>query len=161
MTGFLGRGFVDSYVGGDDKTGRLISKRFTIERHCIRFLVGGGPHANTQIRLVVGGKVVRATSGKADEKLEPAMWDVHEFEGQMAHIEIVDEQKGGWGHINVDQIEFTDMPRNRAVMQLLEELLPRVSDTFWRRHQRKRPHLPMCSRRWLARGRWWWRTFRC
>ena len=52
------------------------------------------------------------------------MWDVGAFQGQTAHIEIVDEQKGGWGHINVDQIEFTDMPGNRAVMQLLEELLP-------------------------------------
>ena len=36
----------------------------------------------------------------------------------------MDEQKGGWGHINVDQIEFSDMPGNRAVMALLEELLP-------------------------------------
>ena len=32
--------------------------------------------------------------------------------------------KGGWGHINVDQIEFSDLPGNRAVMALLEELLP-------------------------------------
>src|ERR1017187_4643006 len=52
------------------------------------------------------------------------MWDVGGFQGQTAHIEIVDEQKGGWGHINVDQIEFSDMPGNRALMQVLEELLP-------------------------------------
>ena len=65
-----------------------------------------------------------ATSGKDNEQLQPATWDVGAFQGQKAHIEIVDEQKGGWGHINVDQIEFTDMPGNRAVMQVLEELLP-------------------------------------
>jgi hypothetical protein len=81
-------------------------------------------YANTQIRLVVDGKVVCATSGKDTEQLQPATWDVGPFQGQTAHIEIVDEQQGGWGHINVDQIEFTDMPGNRAVMQLLEELLP-------------------------------------
>ena len=49
---------------------------------------------------------------------------MRQFEGQTAHIEIVDETKGGWGHVNVDQIEFSDMPGNRAVMALLEELLP-------------------------------------
>jgi uncharacterized protein (DUF608 family) len=124
VTGFLGKGLVNSYVGGDDKTGRLTSQPFVIERRFIRFLVGGGHHAKTQIRLVLDGKVVRATSGKDNEQLLPAMWDVGVFQGQTTHIEIVDEQQGGWGHINVDQIEFSDMPGNRAVMQVLEELLP-------------------------------------
>src|ERR1035441_4597164 len=124
VTGFLGRGLVNSFVGGDDKTGRLISQSFPIERRYIWFLVGGGHHAKTQIRLVLDGKVVRATSGKDSEQLLPALWDVGVFQGQTAHIEIVDEQQGGWGHINVDQIEFSDMPGNRVVMELLEELLP-------------------------------------
>jgi uncharacterized protein (DUF608 family) len=124
VTGFLGQGLVNSFVGGDDKTGRLISQPFTIERRFIRFLVGGGHYANTQIRLVLDGKVVRATSGKNSEQLLPATWDVGGFQGQTAHIEIVDERQGGWGHINVDQIEFSDMPGNRALMQALEELLP-------------------------------------
>ena len=124
VSGFLGKGLVNSYLNGDDTTGRLTSQPFTIERRFIRFLVGGGNYANTQIRLLVDGKVVCATSGKDTEQLQPATWDVGPFQGQTAHIEIVDEQQGGWGHINVDQIEFTDMVGNRAVMQLLEELLP-------------------------------------
>jgi uncharacterized protein (DUF608 family) len=124
VSGFLGQGLVNSYLRGDDTTGKLTSQPFTIERHFIRFLVGGGHHANTQIRLLVDGKVVCATSGKDNERLLPATWDVGAFQGQTAHIEIVDEQQGGWGHINVDQIEFTDLPGNKAVMQVLEELLP-------------------------------------
>jgi non-lysosomal glucosylceramidase len=124
VSGFLGQGLVNSFVGGDDSTGRLTSKPFTIERHFIRFLVGGGRSARTQIRLLVEGKVVHATAGKDNERLEPALWDVSAFEGQTARIEIVDERQGGWGHINVDQIEFSDTPGNRAVMVLLEELLP-------------------------------------
>jgi uncharacterized protein (DUF608 family) len=124
VSGFLGQGLVNSFVGGDDTTGRLISQPFTIERLFIRFLVGGGHYPNTQIRLVLDGKVVRATSGKDNERLLPAMWDVGGFQGKTAHIEIVDEQQGGWGHINVDQIEFSDMPGNRALMLALEELLP-------------------------------------
>jgi len=124
VSGFLGRGLVNSFLRGDDTTGRLISKPFVIERRFIRFLVGGGHHAQTQIRLVVEGKVLRANSGKDNERLETATWEVGELEGRTARIEIVDEQKGGWGHINVDQIEFSDLPGERTLMVLLEELLP-------------------------------------
>jgi uncharacterized protein (DUF608 family) len=124
VSGFLGAGLVNSFLGGDAATGRLASKTFTIERRFIRFLVGGGRHPNTQIRLIVDGKVVCAASGRDNERLEPALWDTAPYEGRTAHIEIVDEEKGGWGHINVDQIEFTDLPGDAAVMSLLEELLP-------------------------------------
>ena len=124
VTGFLGQGLVNSYLGGDDKTGRLVSKPFTIERQFIRFLVGGGRHATRRFGWWWTARWCGATSGKDNEQLQPAMWDVGDLQGQTAHIEIVDEQKGGWGHVNVDQIEFSDMPGNRAVMQLLEELLP-------------------------------------
>jgi len=124
VSGFLGRGLVNSFLEGDATTGRLVSKPFTVERRFIRFLVGGGHHANTQIRLMVDGKIACAASGKDNERLEPALWDVAAYEGRTAHLEIVDEEKGGWGHINVDQIEFTDLPGDRAVMVLLEELLP-------------------------------------
>jgi len=124
VSGFLGHGLVNSFLGGDATTGRLVSKTFTVERRFIRFLIGGGHHANTQIRLMVDGKTVRAASGKDNERLEPALWDVAAYAGQTARLEIVDEEKGGWGHINVDQIEFTDLPGDRAVMVLLEELLP-------------------------------------
>jgi non-lysosomal glucosylceramidase len=124
VSGFIGRGLVNTFLNGDDATGRLTSQPFTVERHFIRFLVGGGSQATTQIRLVVGGKTARATAGKDNERLEPAIWDVREFEGQTAQIEIVDEQKGPWGHINVDQIEFADEAGNGAVLALLEEILP-------------------------------------
>lgn len=124
VSGFLGNGLVNSFLNGDATTGRLISKPFSIDRTFIRFLVGGGRHANTQMRLVVDGKVVRATSGKDNERLEPALWAVGEFAGKTGHIEIVDDEKGGWGHINIDQIVFSDLAGDQKVMALLEELLP-------------------------------------
>jgi len=124
VSGFLGSGLVNSYLNGDATTGRLISKPFSIDRNFIRFLVGGGHFAKTQIRLVVDGKVARATSGKDNERLEPASWQVGEFAGKTGHIEIVDEEKGGWGHINVDQIVFSDLTGDRNVMVLLDQLLP-------------------------------------
>ncbi len=124
VAGFLGKGLVNSFVGGDDPTGKLTSKTFTIERNFVRFLVGGGNHPTTQIRLIVDGKIARATGGRNNERLEPAHWDVREFKGKSARIEIVDEQGGGWGHINVDHIEFADLPGNPETLELLEELLP-------------------------------------
>ena len=124
VSGFLGQGLVNSFLGGDDTTGRLVSKPFTIERRFIRFLVGGGHYDRTQIRLVTDGKIVRTSAGKDNERLEPVLWDVGSLLNQRAHIEIIDQQKGGWGHVNVDQIEFSDLPADRDVMVLLDELLP-------------------------------------
>jgi non-lysosomal glucosylceramidase len=129
VTGFVGQGLVNSFLNGDETTGKMISKPFTVERNYVRFLVGGGSSRATQIRLVVDGRTVRATSGRNDERLLPAYWDVREFVGKQAHIEIVDEQTGGWGHINVDQIEFGDLPGSVEILELLDDVLPaRFSD---------------------------------
>ena len=124
VSGFHGRGLVNSFRDGDDTTGRLVSKPFTIERSFIRFLVGGGSFPTTQVRLVVGGKTVRASAGHDNERLEPASWSVGDLVGKTAHIEIVDAQTGGWGHINVDQIELSDQVGDRATLEVLDEILP-------------------------------------
>ena len=108
VTGFQGKRLANSFVGGDDATGRLIGRPFTIERNYIHFLIGGGAYPTTQLRLLVGGKVVRAASGENDEHLTAQIWDVRELAGKQAHLEIVDEQKGPWGHVSVDQIVFSD-----------------------------------------------------
>jgi len=124
VTGFNGKGLVNSYFHGDGSVGKLISRPFTVERRFIRFLIGGGHHATTQLRLVLNGRTVRAASGKDNERLEPAFWDVREFAGQVAHLEIVDEERSGWGHINVDDIVFSDLLGERAAMEELDALLP-------------------------------------
>ncbi len=124
VTGFKGKGLANSYIGDDNATGKLISQPFTIRRSFIRFLIGGGAHPTTQIRLIVDGKVVRASSGHNEERLMPEPWDVREFAGKKAHIEIVDQQKGPWGHINIDQIEFCDAALTALQQRLLGELLP-------------------------------------
>src|SRR3954470_10220853 len=46
VDGFLGKGFVDSYHGGDRSTGTLTSPKFRIERKYISFLIGGGGFSN-------------------------------------------------------------------------------------------------------------------
>lgn len=110
VTGFLGKGLVNSYLGGDASTGTLTSPPLKIERNYINFLIGGGKFpGKTCINLLVGGKVVRTATGPNDqpggsEQLDWHSWDVKEFVGKEAVIEIVDRATGGWGHINIDHI---------------------------------------------------------
>src|SRR6516165_9332106 len=117
VTGYLGKGLVNSYHGGDDSTGTLTSPAFTIQRRHINFLIGGGKYpGETCINLLVNKKVVRTAAGPNDkpggsEHLDWHSWDVKEFEGKTAIIQIVDERKGGWGHINIDHIVQTDRPK--------------------------------------------------
>ena len=114
VTGFRGKRLVNSYHGGDGARGRLVSPTFTIRRDFIAFLIGGGGYdGQTCINLIVEGKVVRTATGPnvspgGSEALAPCGWDVREMKGKTAHLEIIDAATGGWGHINVDDITFTD-----------------------------------------------------
>ncbi len=113
VSGFQGKGLVNTYLGGDDRLqGKLISPEFLIERRFISFLLGGGNHAGkTCINLVVDGQVVRTACGKNREQLQWHNWNVAGLAGKKARIEIVDQESRPWGHINVDQIELRDKPR--------------------------------------------------
>jgi fructan beta-fructosidase len=114
VDGFKGKGLVNSFFQGDDSTGTLKSPEFRIERKFICFLIGGGKERERLcVNLLIDGKRVRSATGPNDkpggsETLISGMWDVTELTGKSAIIEIVDEAKGGWGHINVDQIVQTD-----------------------------------------------------
>jgi len=117
VAGFTGDGLANSFHGGNGPTGTLTSPEFTVSRRFIRFLIGGGDHAGeTCINLLVDGEIVRTATGHNSERLEWDFWNVRDFEGRQARIEIVDSVTFGWGHILIDQIELADEPRcTRAV----------------------------------------------
>ncbi|MFC5661927.1 GH32 C-terminal domain-containing protein [Kitasatospora misakiensis] len=130
VSGHLGRGLVNSYLQGDATTGELTSPPFTVDRKYLDFLIGGGNHpassgARTAIELLVDGKAVRSTTGGNDEHLDWASWDVSDLRGRTARIRIVDQNTGGWGHINVDQIVLSD---TRALPQSHETSVNLVVD---------------------------------
>ncbi|HTI71590.1 MAG TPA: GH32 C-terminal domain-containing protein [Candidatus Limnocylindria bacterium] len=114
VEGFRGKGLVNSFNGGDDSTGRLTSPQFKIERKFIGFLIGGGKNTEKlALQLLIDGQVVRSATGPNDqpggsETLSQESWEVSEYLGKDAVIRIVDDAKGGWGHINVDQIVQAD-----------------------------------------------------
>jgi uncharacterized protein (DUF608 family) len=108
VSGFQDKHLVNTFQNGDATTGSLTSKPFKIERRHIAFLIGGGSHKDTAIHLLIDDKPVRSASGEDNEKLEWKAWNVAEFEGREARLQIVDKNTGAWGHINIDQITFTD-----------------------------------------------------
>jgi sucrose-6-phosphate hydrolase SacC (GH32 family) len=123
VDGYLGRGLVNTFLNGDKSKGTLTSPEFAVSRDYLTFLIGGGAHAGrTCVELLVDGQVVRTAAGEDAEHLAWFTWDVRDLKGKAARIRIVDDEAGGWGHVNVDQITLTDAP---AVPPLVEAPLYR------------------------------------
>lgn len=113
VTGYLGNGLVNTYLDGDSSTGTLTSPTFTVDQKYLDFLIGGGDHSASAanpaaVELVVGGKVVRSATGSNDENLNWDSWDLSDLQGRQAQIEVVDDNGGGWGHINFDEPILSD-----------------------------------------------------
>lgn len=120
VSGFEGKRLVNSFCGGDRTTGKLISPDFKIERKYLCFLIGGGGDSDrVYMSLFVDGKEVLRASGTnispgGSEALAPYYWDLTEFAGKTGRIEIHDNATGGWGHLNVDALVFSDTPRGES-----------------------------------------------
>jgi sucrose-6-phosphate hydrolase SacC (GH32 family) len=106
VTGFEGQGVADSFGRGDADTGTLTSPEFEINADFLSFLIGGGSHdGQAGINLLVDGKVVRSATGNNSANLEKQTWDVREFRGKTAKVELFDQyDKDDWGHVIIDQI---------------------------------------------------------
>ncbi len=118
VSGYEGSQLVNTFIDHDNGTGHITSPEFTITKDYVNFLVGGGNHpypgstANppTAVNLVVDGTVVRTTTGQDGEALNWTNWNVSEYKGKTARIDIADENTGGWGHILADQFTLADQP---------------------------------------------------
>ena len=126
VSGFLGEGLVNTFFNGDGTTGTLTSPPFVVERRYVNFLVGGGGYPDeTCLYLLVDGKPVRMSTGPIEapsgtEKLSWSTWDVTAYAGRAVVIRIVDEARGGWGHVNVDHIVQSDEAKAEAVVAVYE-----------------------------------------
>ena len=115
LKGHKGQRLANSFATkGDQGTGKLTSRSFKIERRFVNFLIGGGNQmrpdgqVDAGINLWVDGTVVRNATGTNSDTMTLSSWDVSDIEGRLAHLEILDETLGSWGHIEIDQIEFSD-----------------------------------------------------
>ena len=113
--GDYGKYLANSYVGYDSFIGKLISKEFTISRNYISFNIAGGAHrGRTCINLYVDNKIVETATGNNNEDFLPRNWNVSKWKNKRAHLEIVDNETGSWGHISVDNIQFADTPKEMS-----------------------------------------------
>lgn len=102
---------ITSERDGDGAVGKLTSPKFLLSRKFLSFRIGGGDYEySTCVNLLVDGKVVRSSTGSRSDRLSPASWDVSAWKGRQAQIEVVDQARGDWGHINVEGMKLTDRP---------------------------------------------------
>jgi putative membrane-bound dehydrogenase-like protein len=101
------------WIGGyerlqDDSTGTLTSEPFEIVESWASFLVGGGASPATRVELLLAaeGDVVFKTSGADFESMQRVVIDLSRWRGRELRIRLVDEEKGGWGHLNFDDFRF-------------------------------------------------------
>lgn len=104
---------------GDGPTGRLTSIEFTIQTNYIHFIVGAGSHPQTDVRLLVAGKIYHLASGRNSEAMHQVSADVKAFQGKKARIVLLDNITGGWGHINADNFTGSNDALVAAVKPVL------------------------------------------
>lgn len=110
FSGYLGNKLVSSSLNGTGSLGKLISGDFIIDKNYINFLIGGGYHPNgVYIKLVINNQTVRKSTGINEDLLKWKSWNVSDFKGQTARLEIVDSVTNRWGHVNIDQIIQSDV----------------------------------------------------
>jgi fructan beta-fructosidase len=113
VSGWVGKGYVNTYLRGDGTQGTLTSPEFRIDRPYLVFLIGGGHHPNeTGIELLVDGRRVRDATGSDAEALRWHSWDVRDLAGKTARLRIFDTATGGWGHILIDEILLSDTAKS-------------------------------------------------
>jgi len=93
---------------GDGITGKLTSVEFTITGDYLNFLVGGGGHVGTCVRLQCDDKEYYLSSGFSSETMRSISADVKPFKGKKAQLIIIDNATGGWGHVNADDFTASD-----------------------------------------------------
>ncbi len=96
----------------DSLVGEIQSKPFIIKRNFLSLLVGGGNNPdNLYVALVrhKDGYIFKKETGADSEQMTRKYWELSDYINETCFIKIVDNAKGGWGHINVDDIRTTDI----------------------------------------------------
>jgi putative membrane-bound dehydrogenase-like protein len=95
-------------VAGDKPQGKLTSVPFKVTQPYAAFRIGGGASEKTRVELVRNDsqKVFFKASGENSENLRPIVIDLKEHQGKEIFIRVVDQESGGWGHINFDDFRF-------------------------------------------------------
>ena len=119
-SGWGGRGFVNGFHGGDGPLGTLTSPVFTLSTAWLHLMVSGGnhppedPNGRACVEIWPAGSVgVGAplwwATGENSETFGWRSWEVPvALLGSQVQIRAIDENSGGWGHVNFDHVVLSD-----------------------------------------------------
>ncbi|MFN3149016.1 PVC-type heme-binding CxxCH protein [Bremerella sp.] len=103
------------WIGGyerleDQPIGTLTSVPFQVTHPWGAFLHNGGSDGNTRVELVTAedDKVFYTTVGDQRENMRLVVVDLKSVAGKKIYIRLVDDHRGGWGHLNFDNFRFYD-----------------------------------------------------
>lgn len=99
--------FLNSYTEreGDLARGTLLTEPFEIRGDAITLQVAGG-HSPRELRveLLVQEHAWFSATGCDSEVFGQRLWVTKSLVGNLARIRVVDEKRGGWGHLLVDDL---------------------------------------------------------
>ncbi|MES2459770.1 MAG: 3D domain-containing protein [Armatimonadota bacterium] len=100
-------------------TGTAMSSEIMLTQPKLRFRIGGGIYPDECcLNLLVNGKVVRTETGSGTDRLLPAEWDIAEFVGKKARLQIVDKRDSGLrAYILLDELEMAPAGAAPAVVE--------------------------------------------
>ena len=115
----IGHYWLGGYEKFEDKpTGTLTSVAFKVTQPWAAFLLGGGNLPGTRAELVTkaDGKVFFTARGQNSETMQPVVVDLSAQKDKEIFIRLVDEETGGWGHVNFDDFKlYAEKPKFAAV----------------------------------------------
>lgn len=93
---------------GDRGTGTLTSSPFVVDQPFASYLIGGGNDGEVRVELVDAhdGKVLHRASGRVTENMRQVVIDLRKLQGEEIRIRLIDNAKGGWGHLNFDAFQL-------------------------------------------------------
>ena len=115
----IGEFWFGGYEKFEDKpTGTFSSAAFKVTQPWAAFLLGGGSLPGTRVELVAkaDGNAFFTARGQNSETMSPVVVDLAAQQGKEIFIRLVDEETGGWGHVNFDDFKlYKDKPAFAAV----------------------------------------------
>ena len=107
ITGSEGRGFLTTYHfdKGDAATGQARARVFIPESdHYLVFLIAGGEGIGVGLRLWADEEEIMVWRGENTEDFKLVAYPLAEVAGRRLHLEMFDDETGGWGHIMLDHV---------------------------------------------------------
>ena len=115
VSGKEGRFFVGGYeLVRDAGTGTLTSPAVTVTKPWGSFLLGGGQAESTRAEILLlnnAGEeesVLFRATGREREQMRRVAFDLRAVQGRRVCVRLVDENPGGWGHLNFDDFRLHD-----------------------------------------------------